>query len=525
MLSMIDPKQLDMFEEEKNHISTWTAREIWLRLATNNVTDFSEDSRVERKSCAKARHPAELAEYYSMWSNTVDGGIILFGIHDNGTIEGVASKLNSDTLNKLESFHTSFCPEAQPDFRRIPVKVDGENDFVIAIYLPYRGFLVETNRAAAFIRRGDNKHQMTPEEKDDFRSTRHERAWEQRTSSLVYPKDFDSDIIEKLANNFRDAENKTDWSSEDVLIDRHLLIREEGKLKATNALVLVAARSPRASIPGSRVRIQRFSGTEEGAGESFKPIRDVYAEGHIPAIIAKGSIIIDSLNYDVTWLSNDGKFQTTAEYPRWAWFEALVNALVHRSYSFSGSEVSVKFFSDRLEVESPGGFVPPVNETNVYNQCASRNPHLMEALRHYGYTRMTREGTRRMRESMEAWNLPAPDFSQETINGVSVRVTLRNDHQNRKRATDKDVAAYCGVEKWQSLKEHEVQLIGYAFNNGTIQVAEAERLTKRRWNTSKKDLDRLVEKGLLTFIPPKFSRDPKAHYAIVEEILNSERRQ
>jgi ATP-dependent DNA helicase RecG len=129
---------------------------------------------------------------------------------------------------------------------------------------------------------------------------------------------------------------------------------------------------------------------------------------------------------------------------------------------------------------------------------------------------MTREGTRRMNESMESVGLPAPSFSQETLHGVSVRVTLRNDHHSRKRATDRDVAEYCGVELWKQLQEHEVQIVGYAFNNGQIQVAEAERITGRTWKTSKKDLDRLVERGLLIFSPSKFLRDPNAHYAIVQ---------
>ena len=75
---------------------------------------------------------------------------------------------------------------------------------------------------------------------------------------------------------------------------------------------------------------------------------------------------MEDLNYDVTWLNNEGKFVTTTEYPRTSWLEALVNACVHRSYSFSGTDVTIKFFPSRLEIESPGGFVPPVNEKTIY---------------------------------------------------------------------------------------------------------------------------------------------------------------
>lgn len=58
---------------------------------------------------------------------------------------------------------------------------------------------------------------------------------------------------------------------------------------------------------------------------------------------------------------------------------------VHRSYSFSGTGITVKLFRDRMEIEGPGGFVPPVNEKTIYPARASRNHHLVDALRYPGY--------------------------------------------------------------------------------------------------------------------------------------------
>lgn len=512
----MDGEQLSLFGYNPNHVATWSPREIWLKLDTFSLSGLAEDKRVERKSGEKLHYDV-LAEYFSMWSNTVEGGIILIGIEDNGNITG-CSRLDQAKINRLENFYSQLCPASAPEYRRIPVVVGKHSDFVVAIYVPYRGFLVETNKSEAFIRRGDSKHRMSPEERDDFRSTRHERSWEQRASyQYRYPDDFDRRVIGEFCQNFREREGKHEWTNEEILADRHLITKDAGAWIPLNCFVVFAAKDPCAQHPGCRVRVQRFEGTGEGSGTSFQPLKDFYVEGNIPSIIEKATQSVSDVNYNVTWLNKDGKFITTPEYPRWAWLEAIVNALVHRSYSFSGSEVTVKFFSNRLEIESPGGFVPPVTADNVYFHRASRNPHLMEALRYLGFVQMTREGTRRMKESMEMYNLPAPKFSQETMHGVSVRVTLQNEHHTRKRSTDKDVASYCGVELWKQLHEHEIQILGYAFNNGTIQVAEAERITGRRWSTSKKDLDRLVKKGLLIFVAPKFQRDPKSHYAIIDK--------
>jgi ATP-dependent DNA helicase RecG len=177
-----------------------------------------------------------------------------------------------------------------------------------------------------------------------------------------------------------------------------------------NSLVLLAAKDPGVSIPGCRVRIQRFATEAEGQGQSYSPQRDRTVEGNLVKILRESAEIISGLVYDVTWLNDQGKFVTTPEYPPYAWFEAVVNALVHRSYNFSGSEVFVKLFPDRMEIESPGGFVPPVNEKTIYEVRAARNHNLMDALRYLGYVRMAREGTRRIRESMKEFNLPDPQW-------------------------------------------------------------------------------------------------------------------
>ncbi len=508
--------KLPLFQySEREHAATWSPRDLWLQLDEYNIAVFAEDRRLERKRSGRINFD-DLSEYYSMWSNTVDGGILLFGVEDNGKISGCYN-LSQEQINKIEKFHCQYCPEARPEFRRISCQLQTKKDFVIAIFLPYRGLLVENNKGDAFIRFGDQKHKMSAEEKEDFRGTRQERSWELRVASTYrFPNDFDQSIISEFCSNFRSRESKEDWSDTDVLIDRLLLCKDGGSFSPRNCLVLFAAKNPRLLNHGARIRIQRFHGDEEGAGPTFSPLKDFYIEGNIPTIIKDAGERISDLIYNVTWLNNDGKFVTTPEYPRWAWLEAIVNALVHRSYSFSGTEVTVKFFSNRLDVESPGGFVPPVNAENVYSQRASRNPVVMEALRYLGFVQMTREGTRRMKESMLDYNLPVPSFSQEAVYGVSVKVTLQNDHHTRKRATDKNLATYCGAELWRSLREHEVNILMHAFNNGKIHVNEAVRITGRQWSTCKRDLEKLASKGLLKFVS-SYHRDPHAHYAMITE--------
>ena len=490
----------------------WTPRDIWVRLNQRLMVHFGEDRRIDYKRAGRVDFE-DVATYFSAFSNTPDGGLLVFGADSKGTPLG-CSKLEQTQLNKLENFHLTMCPQARPEVKRFPVIVNNEQDFCIAIYIPYVGKLIETNKEEAWIRYGDSRHKMSDEEKRDFRATRQELSFELDFAAYSFPSDFDMKIVQDFCDAFRQREGRIGWSNEDVLEDRHLGRKDASGFKPFNNLALLAAKDPRRMIPGCRVRVQRFSTDVEGSGALYNPVKDKFAEGNVVQIIRDAGSIIEDTIFDVTWLNGEGKFVTTSEYPKWAWFEALVNACVHRSYSYSGSEITIKFFPERVEIESPGGFVPPVNENTIYSARATRNYHLMDALRYLGYVQMAREGTRRIKESMNEWGLPAPVFKQEALHGVIVKVTLRNDHETRKRATDRDVAHFFGVETWKRLQEHEIKIVGFAFRNKTIQVSDAARLTGRTWHTSKKDLDRLVRKGLLIFIKGEYERDPKAHYKV-----------
>jgi ATP-dependent DNA helicase RecG len=269
------------------------------------MTFFSEGRRIDYKGGIKVDYN-DMAKYLSAFSNTPDGGVLLFGADSNGNPTG-CTNLSIDQLNRIESCHTQLCPEAKPEFRRIEVTVNGQTDFCIAIYIPYVGRLIETNKPEAYIRYGDTIHKMSDEEKQDFRSTRQELTFELSRAPYAYPEDFDDGIIQDFCDGFRTRERREDWGNADILKDRFLLTDEQGQLVPNNALVLLAAKSPRKSIPGCRVRVQRFGDNTEGSGNSYTPLRDRFFEGNVVSIIKAAAEELDELVYDVTWLNKDGK--------------------------------------------------------------------------------------------------------------------------------------------------------------------------------------------------------------------------
>ena len=495
--------------DSAEQLALWTPRDIWRRLDQRLMGLLGEDRRVDYKQAERKVDFDTLATYLSAFSNTPDGGVFIFGADSQGTPTG-CSRLPNTILNRIEACHVKLCPLARPDPRRFDVKIGGKPDYCIAIYIPYIGRLVETNKGEAWARFGDQRHKMSEEEKKDYRTTRNESSFELEDANCEWPRDFDTKIIEDYCRAFRERENRSDWSTKDILIDRNLARRKEGSFSPQNNLVLLAGKNPGRHIPGCRIRVQRFIENAEG----FNPIRAKWIEGNVPTIIVETEKVVRELIFDVTWMDAHNKFVTAPEYPQWAWFEAVVNACVHRSYAFSGTEISVTFFPDRLEIDSPGGFVPPVTEKNIYSARAARNHHLMDAMRYLGYVRMSREGALRIRSTMIESGLPDPVFTQESLHGVMVRVTLKNDNLRRKQSTDGDVADFVGVDAWKALSTHEVAILTFAFRNKRIQVSEAVRLTGRTWRTTKRDLEKLTARRLLKHMPGAYKFDPSAHYAI-----------
>jgi len=108
--------------------------------------------------------------------------------------------------------------------------------------------------------------------------------------------------------------------------------------------------------------------------------------------------------------------------PEDAWLEALVNAVIHRSYSVSGDHIRVEIFDDRIEIESPGRF-PGIAEGQDPQRVTrfARNPRIARACSDLQLGQELGEGIRRMYEEMRIAGLADPAYRQTA---GSVRVVL-----------------------------------------------------------------------------------------------------
>lgn len=515
---MTDPQlELDFDGAERKSVpELWTVDEIYNDATGENLRNFYEDQRLERKSAAI--HADPLATYVCMWANTPpDGGIIAVGIEDDGRITGCSQK-GEHVVDVERRIRSDLVPDANFLTKKIlATNEHGQSDFVVLYRVQYRDdMVVETNGKEAFIRRTSSRHPLTEDEKRELQMERGQRSFELESCRLEWPDSFDLGAVKSWAADVHRSKNvASEPAIPQILVNHKLGKMLKGQFVPNNACALLFARDPQEIVPGCMLRFQRIEGQQAATGKDRNVVKDITIVGTIPQIIESTGQTLEAQLRVYSRLGKGGKFYNAPEYPEEAWHEAIVNACVHRSYSLKGTNIFVRMFDDRLVVESPGGFPPMVTPQNIYDIHHRRNWWLMDALFFMNYVKCENEGAKRIRQAMVDMELPEPEFEQKQIDGALVRVTLRNNQHVRKAWVDADVSTIIGPERAKELSEIERRAINFAAEHeGKIKTTECMNLMMRpRWGTAKKILDGLVAKNIFRFVC-RHSRDPLAYYAL-----------
>jgi len=493
--------------------------QIYLTEDPGLFSRLTEDKRFERKA-AKVQSK-DLAKYLSAFGNgpSVDGGTVAIGVENDGTVSG-CKHLEQDRLAELEKLGSDHCPEGRFETRRVAVtNSKGEADFIIVGRIRYvEGKLVCLANGDAFERVGDECKKLIDAKKHEIRIDKGERSFEQEPCGLIYPDDFDENAIARFVKLVTDnAATDLSYTRVDVLKAYHLGRERSGSFVCNNACALLFANDPVTVFPGLLIHFLRYEGSEALSGKNYNVVKDRMVSGTIVEVIRQAADLVDSSVREFTEF-RDGKFFTVPEYPRDAWYEMLVNACVHRSYNIRNAPIFVRMFDDRLEVESPGGFMPQITPETIVGTHRPRNPFVMRSLREFGEVRCISEGTRRMVAEMTAANLPPPEFRQRQNDNLSVLCTLRNNVADRSNSLDSDAYKRLGEAIAFGLTPEERKIVNYLTENGKINVSGALRiLTTTRWHTARDLLQDLERRGILDYITTGKPRDAHSHYRLVNK--------
>lgn len=101
--------------------------------------------------------------------------------------------------------------------------------------------------------------------------------------------------------------------------------------------------------------------------------------------------------------------------------EAILNAICHRDYRLGGS-IFIRQYSRRMEIDSPGGFLPGITPTNVLDQQSPRNRRLAEAFSRCGLVERAGQGMNLMFERSIQQGKLKPDLSGSSSHQVRLLI-------------------------------------------------------------------------------------------------------
>ena len=475
-------------------------------IATNDVVLFStlkENQYFDRKSAHK--DDREIAKHISAFANAA-GGKLVVGIEDNGEVTGFRRNGARDIENFERAALATCTPTPIVHRERISVvNSSGEDDTVLVLDIePSTSHSVaRMSDGDVFLRQNDKSVKLNREQVIALEFDKGQRIFE---DELVKDSSID-DVDHEVLDRYKEILG-TEVSDEQVLRSRRFM--RDGKLTVAGALLF--AQDPSVMMPQARVRILRYDGVKMETGERLNITKERCFCGPLPKVIQGAYELISSMLREFQFLGPDGKFQTVPEYPEFAWFEGLVNAVTHRDYSFRGDYIRISMFDDRMEIISPGALPNIVTLDNMRTTRYSRNPRIARTLVEFGWVRELNEGVQRIYTEMQNSLLGDPVYSEP--GKTKVQLTLENNIVARTVRRSEALEDKMSSEAIASLNEYELAAIRLAFANGKVTARELAAHIGRDRRTANRVLSKLIEDGGLLEWHGSSPTDPRQFYKI-----------
>lgn len=244
--------------------------------------------------------------------------------------------------------------------------------------------------------------------------------------------------------------------------------------KLTVAGELLFADEPQICLPKrSSIKIFRYK-TSGNADRDTLAEQPITVEGcaykQIYDAVAKTKEIIESIR-------KLGKGFEVIEYPEETLHEIITNAVLHRDYSIA-TDIQIRIFDNRVEVESPGKLPGHVTITNILDTQAARNPKIVRLINKFpdAPNKDVGEGLNTAFEAMTKLRLKEPKI-EEKENSVLV------------------------IIKHEKLASPEELIIGYLVQHDTVKNETGRTVTGiKSENTMKNVFYRLRDRGYIQLV-------------------------
>lgn len=398
-----------------------------------------EDSTLEFKRDEVRNH--DLARELVAFLN-LEGGTVLLGVEDDGRVSGTSRSRLEEWVSELCRAKIdppvvpllSWARDVEPGRNVLAVRVSPGPD------KPYAR--VHDSRRTYYVRVGSTSRDASREELERLFQSSGQLNYGLKPVPGAGLDALDRrrlhDYLTGVLGEPVPPADDGEW--ETLLRNIDLMVVSAGRAVATIDGLLLLGLTPNRYLPQAGIRAVCFPGVEpDYATRADEDLRGpmvalgianglpgkgagTRAQGRANPRAGHGSLTEPGLveqawdfvrrNTTPTARLDNGRRIDRWEYPESVIREAVVNALVHRDYSISGTDIMLSIFSDRIEIQSPGRLPNTVTPDGMKAGVRyARNQTLVNVMRDYGYVDARGMGVRnKIIPGMRAHNGTEPEL-------------------------------------------------------------------------------------------------------------------
>ena len=422
-----------------------------------------------------------LAQHLSAFANMKGGGILVFGVHNDGScfdmkkadIDKILQVLGNIAQNNLS--YPIYIEHSVQEF---------EGNTLLFIYIPEQSdkpvYLRGKDIYCSYHRSAGQTVKMSREQVKALIATSQGMTFEKQVAKDNLTKD---DVLRML--NYKALYRLLDKNipqSTDVVIERladyHLCEQKGRNWVITNLGAILFANTLQdfPSIVGHEVIVRKYLGTNNRQQEFEQHGAYGYAVGF------EG--LVDFIMQNTSIEQIDVKREAQPIYPRVAIREFVANALVHQDFGITGMPVTVEIFTNRLSITNAGA---PLNDINrlIDLPPQSRNEQLAQMMFALGICERRGSGIDRAIAAVEKMFLPPVKFTKSEQH---TRIFLY-PQKNLKEMTKQEKISACYQHACLVYED------GERINNQSVR--ERFKLSKNDSSIASRIISDTIEAGLI----------------------------
>lgn len=375
-----------------------------------------EEQTTEVKSAHKGC-PEKLYDTISAFSNQDSGGVFVFGLNEQENFKKVGVYDAQDLQKKVMEYCEQMTPTVRPVFT---VCEEGGMVFVSAeippIDITHRPcFKTAKGRLhGSYIRVGDADKPMTEYEVYSYEAFRQKYRDDIRPVERASIKSLDKLKVNDYLNKKKEERPNFAIMSLEEQYEMASITRD-GQI--TLSALLLFGLYPQAFFPQLSIIATCTPSNEIGIVDNYgnRFIDSKRIEGTLPDMLEEALAFVRKNMKIATKIdANTGLRIDIPQYPLNAVREAILNALIHRDYSFhtEGMPIQLIIYPDRLEIKNPGGLYGRLTVDQLGKiQPDTRNPILVTAMELINQAENRYSGIPTIRYALKELSLPEPIFT------------------------------------------------------------------------------------------------------------------